>query len=191
MKTLFVPALKVLVIMTVMTGLVYPLTLTGISQLIFPSRSNGSMVYRDGQIIGSELIGQKFDSSIYFWPRPSAIDYNAIPSSGSNLGPASNKLKAQVEQRRELILKAYHIDHQSKIPIEMIAASASGLDPHISPEAALMQANRVASARNLNENQKDELLQLISDLSEKPQILIFGQPRINVFKLNLALDNIR
>jgi len=191
MKTQSVIALKILLVMTVLTGVVYPLTMTGILQLAFPGRSNGSMVYREGQIIGSELIGQKFDSSIYFWPRPSAIDYNPIPSSGSNLGPASNKLKAQVEQRRELLLKVHHIDHQSEIPIEMIVASASGLDPHISPEAALMQASRVASARNLNENQKDELLQLISDLSEKPQILIFGQPRINVFKLNLALDNIR
>ncbi len=191
MKTISVLALKVLLIMTVLTGLVYPLTITGISQLVFPHRSNGSIVLRDGKIIGSELIGQKFDSSIYFWPRPSAIDYSPIPSSGSNLGPTSKKLKAQVEQRRELLLEAHHIDHLSVLPNDMIFASGSGLDPHISPEAALMQANRVASARNMNEDQKEVLRHLISDLTEKPQIFILGQSRINVFKLNLALDKMR
>jgi K+-transporting ATPase ATPase C chain len=165
--------------------------MTGVAQLAFPARANGSLVKEGGKIIGSELIGQKFDSSIYFWSRPSAIDYNPIPSGASNLGPTSDKLKKQVAERRKLFATNNSIADTSAIPKEMIFASASGLDPHISPEAALLQLNRVAIARNLNETQKQKIEQLIKNNTEEPQFFLFGEPRINVFKLNLALDSIR
>jgi K+-transporting ATPase ATPase C chain len=191
MKTQTIIAIKFLLILTVLTGVIYPFFMTGVAQLVFPARANGSLVKEGGKIIGSELIGQKFDSSIYFWSRPSAIDYNPIPSGASNLGPTSDKLKKQVAERRKLFATNNSIADTSAIPKEMIFASASGLDPHISPEAALLQLNRVAMARNLNETQKQKIEQLIKNNTEEPQFFLFGEPRINVFKLNLALDSIR
>lgn len=146
---------------------------------------------KDGKIVGSELIGQKFDSSIYFWSRPSAIDYNPIPSGATNLGPTSDKLKKQVEERRILFVKMNSLADTSVIPKEMIFASGSGLDPHISPEGAMLQLNRVSTARNLDETKKQQIQQLIKNMTEKPQFSLFGETRINVFELNLALDNIR
>jgi K+-transporting ATPase ATPase C chain len=177
--------------MTVLTGIIYPLVMTGLAQVSFPSKANGSLIKKDGIIRGSELIGQKFDSSIYFWSRPSAIDYNPIPSGASNLGPTSDKLKKQVTERRILFAAKNSITDTSAIPKEMIFASASGLDPHISPEAALLQLKRVAIARNLDETQKQKVQQLIKNKTEEPQYFLFGEQRINVFELNLALDNIR
>ncbi|MFZ0282899.1 MAG: potassium-transporting ATPase subunit KdpC [Bacteroidales bacterium] len=191
MKTQLFMAIKFLLVMTVLTGVIYPFFMTGVAQLAFPGRANGSLVKEDGKIIGSELIGQKFDSSIYFWSRPSAIDYNPIPSGASNLGPTSDKLKKQVAERRMLFAKNNSIADTSAIPKEMLFASGSGLDPHISPEAALLQLNRVAMARNLNETQKQKVGQLIKNKTEEPQFFLFGEPRINVFELNLALDSIR
>jgi potassium-transporting ATPase KdpC subunit len=191
MKTQTIIALKFLLVMTFLTGVIYPFFMTGVAQLAFPARANGSLVKEGGKIIGSELIGQKFDSSIYFWSRPSAIDYNPIPSGASNLGPTSDKLKKQVEERRKLFATNNSIADTSAIPKEMLFASGSGLDPHISPEAALLQLNRVAKARNLNETQKQKVEQLIKNKTEEPQFFLFGEPRINVFKLNLALDSIR
>jgi potassium-transporting ATPase KdpC subunit len=191
MKTQTIIAIKFLLVMTVLTGVIYPFFMTGVAQLAFPARANGSLVKEGGKIIGSELIGQKFDSSIYFWSRPSAIDYNPIPSGASNLGPTSDKLKKQVEERRKLFATNNSIADTSAIPKEMLFASGSGLDPHISPEAALLQLNRVAKARNLNETQKQKVEQLIKNKTEEPQFFLFGEPRINVFKLNLALDSIR
>ena len=146
---------------------------------------------KDGKIIGSELIGQKFDSSIYFWSRPSAIGYNPIPSGASNYGPTSDTLKKQVAARRILFATKNSITDISTIPKEMIFASGSGLDPHISPEAAMCQLERVATARTFNGAQKQKLIQLIKNKTEGPQFYLFGEPRINVFELNLALDNIR
>ena len=191
MKKQTIIALKFLLVMTVLTGIVYPLFMTGVAQLTFPSKANGSLVMKDGKIAGSELIGQKFDSSIYFWSRPSAIDYNPIPSGASNLGPTSDKLKKQVVERRKLFAAKNSIADTSAIPKEMIFASASGLDPHISPEAVLLQLKRVTIARNLNETQKQKVQQLIKNKTEEPQYFLFGEQRINVFELNLALDNIR
>jgi len=190
MKTSIV-AIKLLFVMTVLTGVLYPLSMTGISQLIFPGKANGSMVYRNGVLIGSELIGQKFESKAYFWARPSAIGYNPLPSSGSNLGPTSMKLKVLVEERRKLLIQTMSVSESQELPVEMLFASASGLDPHISPEAAFMQSERIVAARKFNELQKKELLQLIITLTEAPQFFFLGQPRINVFKLNLSLDTIR
>jgi len=191
MKTQTIIAIKILLVMTVLTGLIYPFFMTGVAQLAFPAKANGSLVKEGDKIIGSELIGQKFDSSIYFWPRPSAIDYNPIPSGASNLGPTSDKLKKQVEERRRLFATNNSITDTSAIPKEMLFASGSGLDPHISPEAALLQVRRVAMARKLNEAQKQKVEQLIKNKTQEPQFLLFGEPRINVFKLNLALDSIK
>ena len=191
MKTQMIIALKLLLVMTVLTGIVYPLVMTGLAQLCFPSKANGSMVMKDGNIAGSELIGQKFDSSIYFWSRPSAIDYNPVPSGASNFGPTSDKLKKQVSDRRASFAAKNSITDITAIPKEMIFASGSGLDPHISPGAALCQLERVATARNFNGAQKQKVQQLITDMTEGPQYFLFGEPRINVFTLNLAVDNIR
>jgi potassium-transporting ATPase KdpC subunit len=191
MKTQTIIALKFLLVMTVLTGIVYPLFMTGVAQLSFPSQANGSLVKKDGKIIGSELIGQKFDSSIYFWSRPSAIGYNPVPSGASNYGPTSESLKKLVTARRISFAAKNSITDPSAIPKEMIFASGSGLDPHISPEAALLQLDRVATARNLDEAQKQKVRQLIRDKTEGPQFLLLGEPRINVFELNLALDNTR
>jgi K+-transporting ATPase ATPase C chain len=191
MKTQTIIALKFLLVMTILTGIVYPLLMTGVAQLSFPSKANGSMVTKNGKIIGSELIGQKFDSTIYFWSRPSAIGYNPIPSGASNYGPTSDTLKKQVAARRNLFATKNLMTDITAIPKEMIFASGSGLDPDISPEAALLQIERVAKARNFNEAQKQKLRQLITDETEGPQFFLFGEPRINVFELNLAVDNIR
>jgi K+-transporting ATPase ATPase C chain len=191
MKTQLIIALKFLLVMTFLTGIVYPLLMTGLAQLCFPSKANGSLVMKDGKIVGSELIGQKFDSIIYFWSRPSAIGYNPIPSGGSNYGPTSDTLKKQVNARRILFATKNSITDITTIPKEMIFASGSGLDPHISPNAAICQLERVATARNFNPEQKQRVRQLITGMTEGPQFILFGEPRINVFELNLALDNIR
>jgi K+-transporting ATPase ATPase C chain len=191
MKTQLIIALKFLLVMTVLTGIVYPLFMTGLAQLCFHYKANGSLVMKGGKIIGSELIGQKFDSSIYFWSRPSFIGYNPIPSGASNYGPTSDTLKKQVAARRILFATKNSITDITTIPKEMIFASGSGLDPHISPEAAMCQLERVATARTFNGAQKQKLMQLIKNKTEGPQFFLFGEPRINVFELNLALDNIR
>lgn len=191
MKTQMIIALKFLLVMTILTGIIYPLFMTGVAQLTFPAKANGSLLMKDGKIAGSELIGQKFDSSVYFWSRPSAIDYNPIPSGASNFGPTSDKLKKQVAEQRILFVKKNSITDTTAIPKEMIFASASGLDPHISPVAAMFQLDRVAFARNLGQTKKQQVQQLIKNMTEKAQFSLFGEPRINVFELNLALDNVR
>jgi K+-transporting ATPase ATPase C chain len=190
MKTQTIIALKILLVMTILTGIIYPLLMTGLAQLGFPSKANGSLIMKDGKVIGSELIGQKFDSSIYFWSRPSAIGYNPIPSGASNYGPTSDTLKKQVGSRRVFFAKMNSLSDPLSTPKEMVFASGSGLDPHISPEAALVQADRVIKARHLNDNQKEELLKKIKDMTQAPQFLCLGEPRINVLILNLELDKI-
>jgi K+-transporting ATPase ATPase C chain len=189
MKTQTTIALKFLLAMTVLTGIIYPLLMTAMAQLIFPNKANGNLILKDGNPIGSELIGQKFDSSFYFWSRPSAVDYNPIPSAASNFGPTSNKLKQQLIERRGFFVSKNLISDTVLIPEEMIFASGSGLDPHISPRAALLQANRVAKARNLNDVQKKQLESLVNSLVENPQFGIFGERRINVLRLNIETDN--
>jgi potassium-transporting ATPase KdpC subunit len=190
MKTQTIIALKFLLVMTILTGIVYPLLMTGLAQISFSSKANGSLIIKDGKIIGSELIGQKFDSVIYFWSRPSAIGYNPIPSGASNYGPTSDTLKKQVTARRILFAKMNSLSDPLSTPKEMAFASGSGLDPHISPEAALMQVDRIIKARHLDNNAKVKLLNDIKELTETPQFLILGDARINVFFLNLKLDNI-
>jgi potassium-transporting ATPase KdpC subunit len=190
MKTQTIIALKFLLVMTILTGIFYPLLMTGIAQLSYPSKADGSLIMKDGKIVGSELIGQKFDSSIYFWSRPSAIGYNPIPSGASNYGPTSDTLKKLVTSRRDLFAKMNSIANVLVIPKEMLFASGSGLDPHISPEAALMQIDRVVKSMHFDNSQKEKLLLKIKDLTEPPQYLFLGEKRINVLILNLELDKI-
>jgi potassium-transporting ATPase KdpC subunit len=176
--------------MILITGIFYPLIMTGVAQVVFPKKSNGSMIIKNGKLIGSELIGQRFDSSIYFWSRPSSIDYNPVPSGASNLGPTSEKLKKQVADRRTLFASENSVTDINSIPKEMIFASGSGMDPHISPKAALLQIDRITKARNLSGVQKEKLVKLVKSMVELPQFGIFGESRVNVLKLNLAMDSL-
>jgi K+-transporting ATPase ATPase C chain len=173
-----------------LTGVIYPLVVTGISQLAFPNRANGSLVERNGQAIGSELIGQQFDEPRYFWGRLSAtekVPYNAASSSGSNLGPTNDDLLKKMKERIETLRQA-HPDQEGPIPVDLVTASASGLDPHISPAAAEYQVARVAKARGLSE---DSVRQLIASHTEGRALGLLGEPRVNVLALNLALDKVQ
>ena len=186
-------ALRVFLFFTILTGLIYPLLVTGIAQLMFPSESNGSIIYRDHKPVGSALIGQAFDSSaIYFISRPSAISYNPIPSGGSNYGLTSRKLKEQFDRRKQEFITANMLYPQAEIPPEMLFASASGLDPHISPEAAMLQVDRVSKARDFSNEQKIRLKNRIVQLTESPQFLCLGQPTYYVIewaKVSISLSS--
>jgi len=189
MKT-FVTALKLIALMTIILGIVYPLVITGITQAVFPHRSNGSLLTINGKVIGSALIGQKFESERYFWSRPSAVDYNPLPSGGSNLGPTSAELSKQIIQRRSVLLTANGMSEGAIIPLDLLFASASGLDPHVSPQAARFQISRVARARGFDRNTENQLKELIGEYTEPRTLVILGEPRVNVLKLNLALDSL-
>jgi potassium-transporting ATPase KdpC subunit len=185
-------ALRIFLFFTVLTGVVYPLMVTGIAQLIFSSKANGSLIYKDKKAIGSALIGQSFDSAeIYFSSRPSAISYNPLPSGGSNFGLTSRKLEEQFELRKKHFISENLLYDQAEIPSEMLFSSASGLDPHISPEAALLQVDRISLARHFSDLQKTYLKSIIHQLTEPPQFLCLGQERINVLLLNLATDKLK
>jgi potassium-transporting ATPase KdpC subunit len=190
MKTQLIISIKIFALFTVLCGIAYPLLITGIAQVAFPEKANGSLIVQDNKVIGSELIGQKFDSENYFWSRPSATDYSAMPSGGSNCGPSSLKLKQLVADRTAQWMKSNPTSAPEKIPSEMLLASASGLDPHISPKAALLQVDRIVKVRNLDDNQKQKLLKTILELSESPQFSFLGDERINVLVLNLELNKL-
>jgi K+-transporting ATPase ATPase C chain len=190
MKTVII-SLKIFLFFTILTGIVYPLLVTGIAQLIFPTKANGSVIIRDNVAIGSQLIGQHFDTAFYFSSRPSAIDYNPLPSGGSNFGLTNVKLKNLVNERKKKFIAFNQLDSNTTVPSEMLFASASGLDPHISPRAALLQVNRVIKARKLDKTQKQELINLIHNQTEKPQYGLLGDERINVLLLNIELDKIK
>ena len=177
-------ALKVVLAMTLITGIFYPLFLTMAAQLFFPYKANGSFLYKHGRPIGSELIAQKFQNPGYFWPRPSAIDYNPYPSGGSNLSPTSSKLKKLFNQRM-LELKKQHEGDQTEIPSNLLFASGSGVDPHISLKAAYYQINRIAKTRNVD---KTILKQLVDRNIQNKLLGVFGLTRVNVLKLNIELD---
>lgn len=187
MKNLVI-SLKIFLFFSLLTGIVYPLVVTGIAQLFFSEKANGSMISIGNTNVGSSLIGQQFSSDIYFSSRPSAISFNPLPSGGSNYGLTNSKLISQVIERKSRFILFNKLDSLSQVPSEMLFASASGLDPHISPEAAQLQVNRIGRARNLNSIQLESLSKTINDLTEKPQLSILGEPRVNVLVLNLELD---
>ena len=181
------PAVVLLALFTLLTGLVYPLLVTGIAQGLFPSQANGSLILHEDKAVGSVLIGQPFDDPKYFWGRLSAtapFPYNAGSSSGSNLGPTNEALRKVIQSRIEA-LRAADLDNPAPLPVDLVTASASGLDPHLSPAAALYQAHRIARARGLDEA---TVRHLVEQHTEGRQLGIFGEPRVNVLRLNLALD---
>jgi potassium-transporting ATPase KdpC subunit len=182
-------ALRMMAVMTVVTGIAYPLFITACAQLLFRDKANGSLVKLNGNVTGSTLIAQRFTTDKYFWPRPSAVDYNPMPSSGTNLGPTSSVLRDSVASRIAWLKET--TDSVASIPPDLLFASGSGLDPHISPEAARYQVNRIIDARQLDPTQRTALLSLIDKYTEGPTFGILGQPRINVLRLNLALDSLR
>ena len=180
-------ALVSLVLLTVVTGIAYPVIVTGIAALVFPRQAAGSLVVRDGKIIGSTLIGQPFDDPKYFWGRPSATSpfgYNAGASSGSNLSPTNPALVEAVRGRVET-LRAADPGNTAPVPVDLVTASGSGLDPHVSPAAAFYQVRRVAKARGLTE---EKVRALVEQNVEGRQLGFLGEPRVNVLALNLALD---
>jgi len=176
-----------LVLMTVITGVLYPLAATGLAQLIFPRQANGSLIVKDGKPVGSVLIGQSFTDPKYFWGRPSATSpnaYNASASSGSNLGPTNPALTSAVKQRIAA-LRAADPGNNAPVPVDLVTASGSGLDPQISPAAAQYQLARVAKARGLSATQVQAL---VNEYTSGRQFGVLGEPRVNVLQLNLALD---
>jgi potassium-transporting ATPase KdpC subunit len=190
------PAIVFVVALTLITGMAYPFAMTGIAQILFPYQAQGSLVERDGKVIGSSLIGQEFTSDGYFHGRPSATTspdpndpaktvaapYNAANSGGSNLGPTSKSLIERIEGD---IAKLKQENPSARAPIDLVTTSGSGLDPHISPQAALFQVPRIAKARNLPE---DQVLRLVAENTSGPLAGLLGEPRVNVLELNLALD---
>jgi K+-transporting ATPase ATPase C chain len=180
-------ALVSLAVLTVISGVVYPLVVTGIAQVIFPSQANGSLIVKDGKVVGSALIGQPFDDPKYFWSRPSAtspFSYNAGASSGSNLSPTNPALVKAVQDRVDA-LRAADPGNKAPVPVDLVTASGSGLDPHISPAAALYQVPRVARERRLD---PEVVRQLIDRHTDGRSLGFLGEPRVNVLALNVALD---
>jgi K+-transporting ATPase ATPase C chain len=179
MKTIL-QSLRIYIVLTLLTGILYPLAMTGIAQLLFPKQANGSRIVENGKLIGSDLIAQKFESPLYFWSRPSAADYATVASGASNKGPTSADLKKSIDEHRAKFGK--------DAPIDLLTASGSGLDPHISQEAARSQISRVASARNLS---IQKISELVDETIEPPQFGFLGEPRVNVVRLNRGLDHLR
>lgn len=181
------PALRINIFLTILLGVGYPLAVTGISQILFPHQANGSLITRNGQVIGSELIGQNFAKAEYFQPRPSAAGndgYDPTASGGFNYGPTNQKLIDRVKASVDKFHKE-NPDYHGPIPADLLTGSGSGLDPEISPASAQAQTPRVASARGVS---ADQLGQLVAQYTKSPDLGLIGEPRVNVLKLNLALD---
>lgn len=187
-------ACRMLVVLSVLTGLLYPLLVTAISAIAFPGRASGSIVLNQGQPVGSGLLAQRFASDRYLWPRPSAGDdgtsYATVPSTASNLGPTSSNLALRVCARVAWFRAAHEIPGDVTLPSEMVFASGSGLDPHISPASARMQIQRVTRARHFDATSNEQLRRLVDQFIEPPQLGFLGEPRVNVLHLNLALDRL-
>jgi K+-transporting ATPase ATPase C chain len=173
-------SLRIYIVLTLLTGILYPLAITGVAQLIFPRQANGSRTIDRNKLVGSDLIAQKFENPKYFWPRPSAGDYATVPSGASNKGPTAADLRKSIDERREKF--------GPEAPIDLLTASGSGIDPHISPEAAHSQIARVASARNLP---AAKISALVDQTIEPPQFGFLGEPRVNVLGLNRLLDQLQ
>jgi K+-transporting ATPase ATPase C chain len=183
------PALLLLLALTLLTGIAYPLALTGLSQVLFPHRANGSLLRRGGTVVGSELVGQAWDDPKWFWGRPSATapSHNAAASSGSNQGP-TNPALAEAVEARIAALRAADPGDRRPIPVDLVTASGSGLDPHVSPAAARWQVDRVARARGLP---RERVADLVERSVEGRTLGVLGEPRVNVLRLNLALEDLR
>lgn len=184
MHTLWI-SLRMLAALTVLTGLIYPLAVTGVAHLAMPAQAQGSIVRVAGRPVGSVLLAQPTHQPRYFWPRPSAADYATVASGASNKGPTSQDLKTKIAERRVLLRQAHGLGATAPVPDELVLASGSGLDPHLSPAAAHFQSARVARARQRPITEIDALIQRVT---EPPQWGLLGQPRVNVLRLNLALD---
>ena len=182
------PAILLFILLSIILGLCYPLLMTGVGQVTMPNQANGSLIEKEGQLVGSALIGQPFDQPQYIWTRPSAAGegYDATQSSGSNLGPLNLELASNVEAQVQK-LKAADPQNEAPIPIDLVTMSGSGLDPHISPAAAQWQANRVASIRGIS---IEQVQKAINDNTDSKQFNVFGEPRVNVLAVNLTLDEI-
>ena len=190
MKKLIIQSVRQTLLWTAVTGVMYPVVITVIAQVAFNKQANGDLVVRDGKIIGSALLAQQFTGTNYFWPRPSACGYGTGPSgivasSGSNLGPTSGPLQTNVMNNVAAFISGNNLPTNTVVPADMAFASASGLDPHISPEAAQMQVARVAASRGVSE---DKVKALVEKFTEPPQWGFLGQARVNVLLLNVALD---
>ena len=188
MFSLLRQTLLVFLTLTVVTGVIYPVVMTVVAQVVFPHQANGSLIERNGKLVGSELIGQQFDATKYFWSRPSATSpaYNGGASTGSNYGPTNPAQLKAVKDRVEAIQKA-HPDQTESVPVDLVTASGSGLDPHISPAAAKYQVARAAKARGLD---VQAVQKLVDEHTSGRQLGLLGEPRVNVLELNLALDNL-
>lgn len=189
-KDIIIKSVKVLLLFTVLTGVIYPLAITGIGQILFPYKSNGSLISLDNKVIGSELIAQKFENDKYFQSRPSFTDFTSMPSAGSNLAIASLNYKDKSYSMCNSFKEKNLLPKDSPVPSEMMSYSASGNDPHISKNAALMQVNRISKVRNFDDNRKVKLINIIDTFTEKPQFGILGEERINVLMINLEIDKL-
>lgn len=190
MIKLITQAIRQTLVWTLATGILYPVAITAFAQVAFKHQAEGSVVERDGKIVGSELLAQQFQGPTYFWPRPSAATYGTGPSglnasSGSNLGPTSAQLQTNVRSNAKALRDAHKLAADAPVPADLVYASASGLDPHISPESARFQIARVAAARGISE---DKVRALVEKFVEQPQWGFLGEARVNVLLLNLALD---
>lgn len=187
MRTRLLTALRLSLATVVLTGVLYPLGLTVVARVAFPYRSTGSIMYRDGRAVGSKLLAQPFEGDGYFHSRPSACDYDTQASAPSNLGPTSANLRASVLERLNEVRVTESLDAAASVPADLVCASASGLDPHVSPESARLQAPRVAEARGIG---VQEVLGLIEERTEHPTFGFIGADRVNVLLLNLRLDEV-
>ena len=185
MNKLLIQSIRLTVVFTILVGVIYPLAITGVAQLAFRDKANGSLIERDGKVVGSELLAQQFTGEKYFWPRPSAGSYATVPSGASNLGPTSQKLHDAVATNAAAFRAAHKLSADAPVPADMVFTSGSGLDPHISPEAARLQVARVAAARGISD---ESIKALVEKFIEPPQLGFLGEPRVNVLLLNLALD---